>query len=92
MAEKDGRRMISISGVISTLIWIIFIVAYIISALRDAKANRDCRKEVVKMNTLLLEQNEELIKANENLKTVIVRVCSKSVRDRKESEKEKENA
>jgi hypothetical protein len=75
----------SIFGVISTLIWIVLLVTYIVISWQDTKSNRECRRAVDEMNALLLEQNKELIKANENLGIVIVRVCSKSVRDRKEA-------
>lgn len=38
------------------------------------------------MNELLLEQNTQLRKQNDHLNMVIVSVCSKSVRDRKNTE------
>ena len=44
------------------------------------------------MNELLLEQNSQLKEQNKYLNMVILSVCSKSVRDRKEQEGKREKA
>lgn len=46
-----------------------------------ARSNHKVKKELVKQNQLIIEQNDKI-------NTVIIRVCSKSVRDRKAAEKE----
>lgn len=61
------------------------IIACIIQAIAEIKA----RKELIKQNQLVREQNDMILKQNGRLATVIVRVCSKSVRDRKAAEEEK---
>lgn len=64
------------------------IIACIIQAISEIKA----RKELIKQNQLVREQNDMILKQNGQLATVIVRVCSKSVRDRKAAEERgKEN-
>lgn len=85
-------------SIIFSLLWAALLALCGVVTWKDAKANRECRKELLKMNALLLEQNDkikannaELIKANQNLNTVIVRVCSKSVRDRKEQKRAEGN-
>lgn len=44
------------------------------------------------MNELLLEQNSQLKEQNKHLNMVILSVCSKSVRDRKDQEEKREKA
>lgn len=82
---------------ILAIIWIVLLVTYIVLSWKDLKSNRECKTELLNMNSLLIEQNmaikeqnAELIKANQNLNRVIVRVCSKSVRDRNEAKKKME--
>lgn len=55
------------------------IICSIIAAMVDSKV----RKELVKQNQLIREQNDMILKQNGQLDTVIVRVCSKSVHDQK---------
>lgn len=72
--------------VILAIIWIAILVLYIVVSWKDAKSNNDVKKEITQMNELLLEQNTQLRKQNDHLNMVIVSVCSKSVRDRKNTE------
>lgn len=79
------------------VIMIVLLIWYIVVARKSEKSNKECHKELLNMNSLLIEQNTEirkhnaeLTKANQNLNRVIVHVCSKSVRDRKDSEGENE--
>lgn len=72
--------------VILAIIWIAILVLYIVVGWKDAKSNNDVKKEITQMNELLLEQNTQLRKQNDHLNMVIVSVCSKSVRDRKNTE------
>lgn len=58
---------------------ILNLVATILTTILDSKV----RKEIVRQNQLIMEQNR-------NLNTLIVRVCSKSVRDRKSESKPQE--
>lgn len=55
---------------------ILNLIATILTTILDSKV----RKEIVRQNQLIMEQNR-------NLNTLIVRVCSKSVRDRKDESK-----
>lgn len=55
---------------------ILNLIATILTTILDSKV----RKEIVRQNQLIMEQNR-------NLNTLIVRVCSKSVRDRKSESK-----
>lgn len=72
------------------IIWIIVLIVYIAVSWKDAKSNNEVKKIVAEMNSILLEQNAELVKANQNLNRVIISVCSKSVRDRKDQTEKKE--
>ena len=72
--------------VILAIIWIAILALYIVVGWKDAKSNNDVKKEITQMNELLLEQNTQLRKQNDHLNMVIVSVCSKSVRDRKNTE------
>ena len=65
--------------VILAIIWIAILVLYIVVGWKDAKSNNEVKKEITQMNELLLEQNK-------HLNMVILSVCSKSVRDRKNAE------
>lgn len=65
--------------VILAIIWIAILVLYIVVGWKDAKSNNEVKKEITQMNELLLEQNSQL-------NMVILSVCSKSVRDRKNAE------
>jgi len=56
----------------------------IIQIISDSKL----RKEIVRQNELIRQQNDMILKQNGQLATVIVRVCSKSVRDRKTAKEE----
>lgn len=58
------------------------LVGTVIQSIMDSKV----RKELFRQNELIREQNDKI-------NTVIIRVCSKSVRDRKERQaEEKENS
>lgn len=65
---------------------------YIFVSWKDAKSNNDVKKEITQMNELLLEQNYQLKEQNKHLNMVILSVCSKSVRDRKDQEEKREKA
>lgn len=71
--------------VILAIIWIAILVLYIVVGWKDAKSNNEVKKEITQMNELLLEQNK-------HLNMVILSVCSKSVRDRKDQEEKREKA
>lgn len=71
--------------IILAIIWIAILVLYIVVGWKDAKSNNEVKKEITQMNELLLEQNK-------HLNMVILSVCSKSVRDRKEQEGKREKA
>lgn len=72
------------------IIWIIVLIVSIAVSWKDAKSNNEVKKIVAEMNSILLEQNAELVKANQNPNRVIISVCSKSVRDRKDQTEKKE--
>lgn len=74
------------SDLILAIIWIVIIALYIVVGWKDAKSNNDVKKEITQMNELLLEQNSQLKEQNKHLNMVILSVCSKSVRDRKNAE------
>ena len=74
------------------LIWFVVLGIYIFVSWKDAKSNNDVKKEITQMNELLLEQNAQLRKQNNHLNMVILSVCSKSVRDRKDQEEKREKA
>lgn len=74
------------SDLIFAIIWIVIIALYIVVGWKDAKSNNEVKKEITQMNELLLEQNSRLKEQNKHLNMVILSVCSKSVRDRKEKE------
>lgn len=76
--------------VILAIIWIAILALYIVVGWKDAKFNNEVKKEITQMNELLLEQNSQLKEQNKHLNMVIVSVCSKSVRDRKEKESKSE--
>ena len=69
--------------VILAIIWIAILVLYIVVGWKD---------EITQMNELLLEQNSQLKEQNKHLNMVILSVCSKSVRDRKDQEEKREKA
>lgn len=71
---------------IFALIWFVVLGIYIFVSWKDAKSNSDVKKEITQMNELLLEQNSQLKEQNKHLNMVILSVCSKSVRDRKNAE------
>lgn len=72
--------------VILAIIWIAILVLYIVVGWKDAKSNNEVKKEITQMNELLLEQNSQLKDQNKHLNMVILSVCSKNVRDRKNAE------
>lgn len=72
--------------VILAIIWIAILALYSVVSWKDAKSNNDVKKEITQMNELLLEQNSQLKEQNKHLNMVILSVCSKSVRDRKNAE------
>ena len=76
--------------VILAIIWIAILVLYIVVGWKDAKSNNEVKKEITQMNELLLEQNSQLKEQNKHLNMVILSVCSKSVRDRKDQEEKHE--
>ena len=76
--------------IILSIIWIVILALYIVVSQKDAKSNNDVKKEITQMNELLLEQNTQLRKQNDHLNMVIISVCSKSVRDRKDQEEKRE--
>lgn len=78
--------------VILAIIWIAILVLYIVVGWKDAKSNNEVKKEITQMNELLLEQNSQLKEQNKHLNMVILSVCSKSVRDRKDQEGKREKA
>lgn len=71
---------------IFALIWFVVLGIYIFVSWKDAKSNNEVKKEITQMNELLLEQNSQLKEQNKHLNMVILSVCSKSVRDRKNAE------
>lgn len=77
---------------IFALIWFVVLGIYIFVSWKDAKSNNDVKKEITQMNELLLEQNAQLRKQNNHLNMVILSVCSKSVRARKDQEEKREKA
>lgn len=77
---------------IFALIWFVVLGIYIFVSWKDAKSNNDVKKEITQMSELLLEQNAQLRKQNNHLNMVILSVCSKSVRDRKDQEEKREKA
>ena len=77
---------------IFALIWFVVLGIYIFVSWKEAKSNNDVKKEITQMNELLLEQNTQLRKQNDHLNMVILSVCSKSVRDRKDQEEKREKA
>lgn len=80
---RRNKRMVD---VILAIIWIAILVLYIVVGWKDAKSNNEVKKEITQMNELLLEQNSQLKEQNKHLNMVILSVCSKSVRDRKNAE------
>lgn len=78
--------------VILAIIWIAILALYIVVGWKDAKSNNEVKKEITQMNELLLEQNSKLKEQNKHLNMVILSVCSKSVRDRKDQEEKREKA
>lgn len=77
---------------IFAIIWFVVLGIYIFVSWKDAKSNNDVKREITQMNELLLEQNTQLRKQNDHLNMVIISVCSKSVRDRKDQEEKREKA
>mgnify|MGYP007066896141 FL=1 len=78
--------------IILAIIWIAILMLYIVVGWKDAKSNNEVKKEITQMNELLLEQNSQLKEQNKHLNMVILSVCNKSVRDRKEQEGKREKA
>lgn len=76
--------------IILAVVWIVLLVSYIVASLKDTKSNNAVKKEITRMNDLLLEQNARIREQNQHLNTLIMRVCSKSVRERKNQEKPSE--
>ncbi len=71
------------------LLWFGLLIADLIANIIQTRSNQKVKKEIVEQNQLVREQNDMILKQNGRLATVIVRVCSKSVRDRKAAEEEK---
>ena len=71
------------------LLWFGLLIADLIANIIQTRSNQKVKKAIVEQNQLVREQNDMIIKQNGRLATVIVRVCSKSVRDRKAAEEEK---
>lgn len=65
------------------LFWIGLLLLNLIVAIIGAILESKVRKEIIRQNQIIMEQNR-------NLRTVIARVCSKSVRDRKDENKSKD--
>lgn len=85
--------------VILAIVWIVLLVTYIVVTLalhRNEKKLKEAVSEMhntlIEQNIAIREQNTELVKANQNLNRVIISVCSKSVRDRKEERGDKDEA
>ena len=78
--------------VILAIILIAILALYIVVVWKAAKSNNEVKKEITQMNELLLEQNSQLKEQNKHLYMVILSVCSKSVRDRKDQEEKREKA
>lgn len=83
--------------VILAIVWIALLVTYIMVTLalhRNEKKLKEAVSEMhntlIEQNIAIREQNTELVKANQNLNRVIISVCSKSVRDRKEERGDKD--
>lgn len=64
------------------LFWFSLLLLNIIACIIQTIAESKARKELIKQNQLIVEQNDKI-------NTVIIRVCSKSVWDRKAAEEEK---
>lgn len=64
------------------LFWLGLLFMDLIANIILARSNHKVKKELVRQNQLIIEQNDKI-------NTVIIRVCSKSVRDRKAAEEEK---
>lgn len=78
---------------ILAIAWIALLVTYIVVTLALHRNEKKLKETVSEMHNTLIEQNiaireqnTELVKANQNLNRVIISVCSKSVRDRKEEQ------
>lgn len=71
------------------LLWFGLLIADLIANIIKTRSNQKVKKAIVEQNQLVHEQNDMILKQNGQLATVIVRVCSKSVRDRKAAEEEK---
>lgn len=71
------------------LLWFGLLIADLIANIIKTRSNQKVKKAIVEQNQLVREQNDMILKQNGQLATVIVRVCSKSVRDRKAAEEEK---
>ena len=66
------------------LFWFGMLFVDIVTNIIMTISNRKTKKELLRQNQLLIEQNDKI-------NTVIIRVCSKSVRDRKEQQEENTN-
>ncbi len=66
------------------LFWFGMLLIDVILNIAVGVSNHKVKKELIRQNQLLIEQNDKI-------NTVIIRVCSKSVRDRKGQQTEKLN-
>ena len=66
------------------MFWFGLLLMDLISNIVLTISNSKSKKAILKQNQLLIEQNDKI-------NTVIIRVCSKSVRDRKEQQTENTN-
>ncbi len=64
------------------LFWFGMLLMDLITSIILTISNRKVKKELLRQNQLIIEQNDKI-------NTVIIRVCSKSVCDRKEQQTEK---
>jgi len=64
------------------LFWYGLLIMDMVANIILARSNHKVKKELMRQNQLIIEQNDKI-------NTVIIRVCSKSVRDRKAAEEEK---
>lgn len=63
------------------LFWFGLLIMDMVANIILARSNHKVKKELMRQNQLIIEQNDKI-------NTVIIRVCSKSVRDRKAANKE----
>ena len=70
------------------LLWFGLLFINLICSIIQTKSDSKLRKEIVRQNELIREQNSMILKQNGQLATVIIRACSKNVRDRKNAQQE----